>query len=134
MQSMTAVLLVLAGIALLAWEANVLWHRRTDATISWVTFAFSVSAPVIQLAWFVLTSHFFWPRCGPVGKDVINPHVGGLLTLGAIGVLLWELEHRIHVPKITKVSPLYFARLAALAVIGVALGHYAFGQYVECAS
>lgn len=132
MQHGTVFAIVWSGVMLLAWEAFVLYRRRTDATISWVTLMLSLAHPLIAFLWCVLTAHFFWPRCGHFGEQVVDPRVGYLLAIGAIVVLLWELVHRISVPTIKSVPVTYPVRLALIALFGVAIGHYVFGQYVEC--
>jgi hypothetical protein len=120
-----------AIILLILWDIAVVWTKGGTGTISWLTLTLWLSHPIFLASFWILAGHLFFPRCGNPGQPV-SPRVGTVLGFAVIGVIIWEVVARIQTLTVPKLTAGYFARLAVIAVIGLAIGHYVFGQYVKC--
>ncbi len=111
---LTSTFIVAAAIVIVAFDIWAVWKRGGNATVSWVLDTWTTSRPIVMAIIFGVIGHIFFPECAPANvadSQSIGPVLGTCIGGAAIIALVAWLIY---------------------ALLSMAVGHFAFAQYIEC--
>lgn len=133
---LTASVIALGVIMAIAYDIWTVWRGGSKTTLSWTALVWWLLHPTIMVSVFILVGHLWFPACAKdlSQTELIKPLLGTVIGLVAIALICYEVFIRWTQDERTlpPFASTYLVRLAMLAFVGIAIGHFVFTQYVPC--